>query len=75
MTKNKYPVSCDDLFDQLKGAKVFSKIDIRPKYHQLRIKPKNVLKSSFRTRYEHYEFLVMPFGVTNASTTFIDLIN
>ena len=74
--KNKYPLSrIDDLFDQLKGASVFLKIDLRSGYYQLRIKDTNVHKTTFRTRYGCYEFLVMMFGLTNAPTSFMDLMN
>ena len=74
--KNKYPLPrIDDLFDQLQEPFVFSKIDLRSGYYQLNVTDENVLKIAFRTRYGHYEFLVMPFGFTNALAAFMDLMN
>ena len=74
--KNKYPLPrIDDLFNQLKGVGVFSKIVLRSRYHQLRIKDVDVNKTAFRTWYGHYKFLVMPFGLINATAAFMDLMN
>ncbi|KAL4311140.1 hypothetical protein GQ457_01G021280 [Hibiscus cannabinus] len=74
--KNKYPLPrIKDLFDQLKDASVFWKIDLRSMYYQIRVKDADVPKPTFRTRYGHFEFLVMPFQLTIAPAAFIDLMN
>ena len=74
--KNWYPFPrIDDLFDQLRGARVYSKIDFRIVYHQLRVREIDIPKTVFRTRYGHFEFTVMPFGLTNVPTAFMDLMH
>jgi hypothetical protein len=74
--KNKYPLPrIEDLFDQMRGARVFSKIDLRSGYHQMKIRPSDVPKTSFSTRYGLYEFSVMSFGLANAPSYFMDLMN
>ena len=74
--KNRYPLPrIDDLFDQFRGARVYSMIDLRTGYHQLRVRETYTPKTEFRTRYGHFEFTEMPFGLTNAPAAFMDLMH
>ena len=74
--KNRYPLPrIDDLFDPLRGARVYSKIDLRTGYHQMRVRDTNIPKTAFRTRYGHFEFRVMPFKLMNTPAAFMDLMH
>ena len=74
--KNRYPLPrIDDLFDQLRGERVYSKIDLRTGYHQLRVREIDIPKTTFRTCFGHFEYTVMPFGLTNAPAAFMDLMH
>ena len=76
MIKNRYPLlRIDDLFDQLKGARVYSKIDLRIGYHQLRVRATDIPKTTFKTWYGHFKFIVMLFRLTNAPAAFMDLMH
>jgi hypothetical protein len=76
MIKNKYPLpKIEDPFDQLNGAKVFSKIDLRTGYHQLKVRESDIPKTAFTTRYGLFEYTVMSFGLTNAPAYFMNLMN
>ena len=74
--KNWYPLPrIDDLFDQLRGVQIYSKIDLHTDYHQLRVREADIPKIGFKTRYGHFEFIVMPFRLTNAPVAFMDLMH
>jgi hypothetical protein len=74
--KDKYPLPCiEDLLNQMRGGRVFSKIDLRSGYHQMKIRPSDIPMTTFSTRYRLYEFIIMSFGLTNALAYFINLMN
>ena len=74
--KNRYPLPrIDDLVDQLRGGRDYSKIDLHTRYHQLRVWEEDISKTTFRTRYGHFKFIVMPFGLTNALMAFMDFMH
>jgi hypothetical protein len=74
--KNKYPLPMmNELLDQLQGVGCYSKLDLRQGYYQVKVREEDISKTAFNSRYGHFEFVVMPFGVTNAPSTFMDLMH